>query len=192
MKKNSNNPKNESRKPTTPLQRVGQVGLSILNPFSDLAVIYRRGAKPTIEKLRLLAGLVTKKSDQPEADAVGTSWATAVAQSGRSVTQLISSYTRIQTAWWFLMFVSGGMALLLLVMILFTRGVPAETMARAGIATVLLASVSAVGFVKSLIATYRLWQLQQKRVSVTERGTFKDFLAETRWCRQVLTMGHFK
>ncbi|POP85042.1 conjugal transfer protein TraX, partial [Pseudomonas syringae pv. avii] len=43
----------------TPLRRAGHVGLSILNPFSDLAVIYRRGIKPTAQKLKLLKTLLT-------------------------------------------------------------------------------------------------------------------------------------
>lgn len=193
MKTESKESEDQARKADTPLRRAGHVGLSILNPFSDLVVIYRKAMKPAIEKLKLLTGLLTKADEQPDADPVGTSWHVAVARSGRSIEQLLSSYSRIRTAWWFLMVVTGCLSLILLALLLLANfSLPSSTFLRALTTLLVLVAVASWGFVKTLIATYRLWQLQEKRVSVAERGTFKDFLTETRWCRLVLTRGHIK
>ncbi|KPY43973.1 conjugal transfer protein TraX [Pseudomonas syringae] len=176
----------------TPLRRAGHVGLSILNPFSDLAVIYRRGIKPTAQKLKLLKTLLTPASATTEADAVGVSWSVAVARSGRTIEQLLTSYNRIRAAWWCLMMFSASLSVLLLAMLLANFSLPLSTFLRATVTLLALGAIASLGFVKTLIATYRLWQLQNRRVSVAERGTFNDFLAETRWCRLVLTRGHLK
>lgn len=49
--------------------------------------------------------------------------------------------------------------------------------------------LAATGFVQALVTSFRLWQLTEKRVSASEKGSFQDFLQETRWCRQVLSCG---
>ncbi|PHN70947.1 conjugal transfer protein TraX [Pseudomonas syringae] len=176
----------------TPLRRAGHVGLSILNPFSDLAGIYRRGIKPTAQKLKLLKTLLTPASATTEADAVGISWVQAVERSSRSVEQLVRSYQRIRAAWWCLMASGGALSLFLLIMLLLANlSLPSGTFLRAAVTLLLLMALASWGFAQTLIATYRLWQLRERRVSVAERGTFEDFLIENRWCRQVLTLGHF-
>ncbi|WP_189662943.1 conjugal transfer protein TraX, partial [Pseudomonas amygdali] len=177
----------------TPLRRAGHVGLSILNPFSDLAVIYRRGIKPTAQKLKLLKTLLSTASATTEADAVGVSWSVAVARSGRTIEQLLTFYNRIRAAWWCLMMFSASLSVLLLAMLLLANfSLPLSTFLRATVTLLALGAIASLGFVKTLIATYRLWQLQNRRVSVAERGTFNDFLIENRWCRLVLTRGHLK
>ena len=56
----------------SPLRRAGQVGLAILNPFSDLMVIYRTGIQPAVAKLRILraqlkrAGFITRDARRVE------------------------------------------------------------------------------------------------------------------------------
>ncbi|WP_162881318.1 conjugal transfer protein TraX [Pseudomonas coronafaciens] len=187
-----NNENRNKSKVTPPLRHAGQVSLAILNPLSDLTVIYRRGIKPSWEKLKLLKSLLTPTSATTDEDAVGVSWSVAVARSGRSIDQLLTAYSRIRTAWWCLLMVSISLSVLLLAMLLLANfSLPLSTFLRASAMLLVLGAVASLGFVKTLIATYRLWQLQEQRVSVAERGTFKDFLAETRWCRLVLTMGHF-
>ncbi|WP_117149933.1 conjugal transfer protein TraX [Pseudomonas coronafaciens] len=183
----------DDQQSVTPLRRAGHVGLSILNPFSDLAVLYRRGMKPAAQKLKLLKSLLTPTSATTEADAVGVSWSVAVARSGRSIDQLLTAYNRIRTAWWCLLMVSISLSVLLLAMLLLANfSLPLSTFLRATVTLLVLVSIASLGFVKTLVATYRLWQLQERRVSVAERGTFNDFLAETRWCRLVLTRGHLQ
>ncbi|HEJ9033294.1 TPA: conjugal transfer protein TraX [Serratia marcescens] len=92
--------------------------------------------------------------------------------------------------WWFLMLVCGGLALILSLMLLasFTT-LPGATLLRATIAALILVLLGAAGYVKALIATYRLWQLTTQRVSVEEKGTFEDFRSENRCCRQTVSLG---
>lgn len=74
-------------------------------------------------------------------------------------------------------------------LVLLAHGLPSGTLLRAVITILVLAGAGGLGFVKTLITTYRVWQLQERRVSESEGGTFKDFLTENHWGRQVLTLG---
>lgn len=143
-------------RPPTALKRARRLGLSLLNPLSDLGVIYRYGVRPVQERV---AGLQRR-------------------------------YACYRVLWWLLMVVCGVPAVILGLMLVMSRGeVPLIVLARAGVTWLLL---TASGFVQALAATYRLWQLQSRRVSREEKGTFRDFLAENRWCRQVLTLGWWR
>ncbi|KAA3532677.1 MULTISPECIES: conjugal transfer protein TraX [Pseudomonas syringae group] len=174
----------EDKKPRTPLRQAGSVGLSILNPFSDLAVLYRRGVKPGVGRLQQAWTLLNREKTPAES----LDWSRAVALSGKTPEQLHTNFRRIQVGWWFLMMSAGGLAIVLLAMVLLVQGLPGSTLLRAVQTTLVLASLSAAGFVKALIATYRLWQLQTRRVSESEGGTFRDFRAQNRWVRQVITL----
>lgn len=176
----------QKRVPVSTMRRAGQVGLSIINPFSDFVVIYRKGVQPTLKKLSLAREMLAQRP------AVGESlnWEEAVRRAGVSVEQLQKSYSRIRAVWWCLMTVTGVLSITLLGMLLVTQfNLPSGTLVRALLATVTLASLGGVGFVKVLGTNYRLWQLTERRVSEAEHGTFRDFIAESRWFRQVLTMG---
>ena len=170
---------------STPLQRVGHVGLSIINPFSDLGVIYRQGVQPTMGRLREAWARRNHQSVPSES----LDWAQAVACSGRTIEQLNTTFTRIRLTWWCLMVIGGGLALVLSGLVLLAHGLPSGTLLRAVITILVLAGAGGLGFVKTLITTYRVWQLQERRVSESEGGTFKDFLTENHWGRQVLTLG---
>lgn len=174
------------KKPVTPLRRAGQVGLDLLNPLSDLKVIYRTGVLPTAARFKLLHELLAERSTKRET----LNWAQAVERAGKPIEQLQKTYKIIRAAWWCLMAVPGALSIMLLLMLMATKlDLPSSIFLRAGMAILVLAVISSVGFVKALVATYRLWQLQEQRVSEEEGGTFKDFLSETRWCRQVLSLG---
>ena len=172
------------KKPNTPLQRVGHAGLSILNPFSDLGVIYRQGVQPTMGRLHQAWALLNHQSTPSES----LDWAQAVARTGKSIEQLNTAFTRIRLAWWCLMVIGGGLALVLSCLALLAHDLPSGTLLRAVITILVLTGAGGLGFVKTLITTYRLWQLQERRVSESEGGTFKDFLAENHWGRQVLML----
>lgn len=60
---------------------------------------------------------------------------------------------------------------------------------RVGCVTLVLALLSTTGFVQALASDCRLWQLNEKRVSASENGSFQAFLQETRWCRRLLSGG---
>ncbi len=175
------------KKPATPLRRAGRVGLSILNPFSDLGVIYRQGLRPTTGWVRQAWAMLK----QPSTPGPSLDWEQAVKASGKPVEHLQATFKRIRIAWWCVMVIGSGLALSLTVMVLLAQGLPTGTLLRAVMTILLLAGLGGVGFVKTLVATYRLWQLQTRRVSKLEGGTFQDFHAETRWFRKVLTLGQF-
>ncbi|HFN3899243.1 TPA: hypothetical protein ACRVWQ_003609 [Escherichia coli] len=48
------------------------------------------------------------------------------------------------------------------------------------------------GLSQSLIASFRLWQLRNRRVSQTEKGTFRHFLAESDWLSEATGIGKGK
>ncbi len=174
------------RRTVTPLQRAGRIGLDLINPFSDLVVIYRKGVLPSVDRFKLLHKILTHQPAAQES----LNWEQAVQRAGKPIEHLQKTFKAIRAAWWVLMAVTGGLAALLLLMMMITKlDLPSATLLRAGMALVVLACLSGVGFVKALIASYRLWQLQMRRVSEEEGGTFQHFLSETRWCRQVITLG---
>lgn len=172
------------KSPRTPLRQAGSIGLSILNPFSDVMVFYRRGVKPSANRLQQVWALLNREKKPAES----LDYARAIAATGKTPGQLQANFKRIRLGWWFLMMSAGGLAVVLLAMILIAQGLPGSTLFRAGLADVLLAGFSGIGFVKALIANYRLWQLQTRRVSECEGGTFRDFLAQNQWVRQVVTL----
>lgn len=179
--KNSESKPNEE-KTATPLKRAGSIGLSILNPFSDLFVIYRKGVKPTVGKTREAFALLKSQSAATES----LDWAQAVECSGKTAEQLATNFRRIKICWWSLMMLCGGIALMLLAMTLMNLDLPGDTLMRVAKTILLLAIFAGVAFVKTLTAVYRLWQLQARRVSEGEGGTFKDFLSQNKWLRLVL------
>lgn len=170
-----------AQKPTM-AKRVGQVGLSILNPFSDLAVIYRTGIKPVAVKLQILREQLKRNPASTEQ----LNWAEAVERSGRSVAQLKKAFRRKRMAWWSVMFVTGSLAVLLLLMTLANSSLPAMTITRAAITDLVLAAAALFSFVKVLDANYRLWQLASERVSLEECGTFLDYKVENDVWLQVM------
>lgn len=177
-------------RPPAALKRAGRLGLSLLNPLSDLGVIYRYGVRPVQERV---AWLQARIRAWRERERVSLTWAQAVAASGQPVARLQRRYAGYRVLWWLLMVACGGPAVILGLMLVMSRGeVPLIVLARAGVTWLLLTLLTASGFVQALAATYRLWQLQSRRVSREEKGTFRDFLAENRWCRQVLTLGWWR
>jgi hypothetical protein len=165
-----------------PWKRAGGVGLTILNPFSDLGVIYRKGVKPTVGRTREAFAFWKSQSASTEL----LDWAQAVERSGKTAEQLATNFRRIKICWWSLMMLCGGIALMLLAMMLMNLDLPGDTLMRVAKTILLLAIFAGVAFVKALTAVYRLWQLQTRRVSESEGGTFKDFLSQNKWLRLVL------
>jgi hypothetical protein len=172
----------DEKKTGMPLKRAGSIGLTILNPFSDLGVIYRKGVKPTVDRAREAFAFLKSQSASSES----LDWAQAVERSGKTVEQLATNFRRIKICWWSLMMLCGGIALMLLAMMLLNLNLPGDTLMRVAKTILLLAIFAGVSFVKTLTAVYRLWQLQTRRVSEGEGGTFKDFLSQNKWLRLVL------
>jgi hypothetical protein len=170
-------------------RRVVRVGLAFINPFSDLAVIYRTGIKPLGVKLEVLREQLVRlrvmRKAKPQEQ---LNWTQAVQRSGRPIEQLLIAFRRKRITAWLVMVAAGSIAFLLLLMILYTSAsLTLGTIYRAAIADAVLASIATLSMVKVLETNYRLWQLASRRVSLEEQGTFQDYSAETDMWLQVMT-----
>lgn len=58
---------------------------------------------------------------------------------------------------------------------------------RVGVMSLALLALSALLFVKTMVCTWRLWQLREGRLSPQERGSFMNFVAEQGWFISTLT-----
>ncbi len=75
----------------------------------------------------------------------------------------------------------------LMAMILLTAStLPSMTFWRAIIFVVIFAALASLAALKVVICQYRLWQLQQRRVSDEEGGRFSDFLHHAHWIKDAL------
>lgn len=170
-------------------RRVGKVGLAIINPFSDLAVIYRTGIKPLGVKMGVLHEQVARlRALRKNTSRESLTWAQAVACTGQSVEQLQAGFRRLRRIWWLLMVGISPVAVFLLLNILLTASsLPVQTLLRAIAVDAALATLAMLSVAKVLNNDYRLWQLASRRVSIEEQGTFQDYTAEHRIWRQVVT-----
>lgn len=168
----------------TPLQRVGRVGLDILNPLSDLKVLYG-GVKPTLSRLSDLR----ERLRRPKAAQASLTWAQAVESSGQSVEQLARGYRRSRYLNWSVMMLTGGLSLTLLGLLAAVGfDLPETPMHRAVITLFVLTTFCAVSLTKVLKTNYRLWQLTHQRVSLDEGGTFAHYKAENKIWLQLVTI----
>lgn len=159
--------------------------LAIINPMSDLKFIYRHALRPVVEKLRHLR---KKKSAGDEAyTGAPLSFSQAVAQSGKSVDELMRHYRSSRSFWWVLMVLAGGLAIILMLLLLAgSHGLPLSTFLRATGIELIFLSGAAVGAVKTAEATWHLWQLSARRVSVADGGTFGEFWSANHGYRSVI------
>ncbi|MGK2894455.1 conjugal transfer protein TraX [Klebsiella michiganensis] len=58
---------------------------------------------------------------------------------------------------------------------------------RVGVICLALLALTALLFVKTMVCTWRLWQLREGRLSPQERGGFMNFVAEQGWFISTLT-----
>lgn len=119
-------------------------------------------------------------------------WSQAVADSGVSPARLANNLRISRWIWWWLMWVTC-LPVMGFFMMLIASGSSISGIGwlRVGCVMLVLMLLSITGFVQSLSMSYRLWQLTEKRVSASEKGSFRHFLHETRWCRTVLCGGLF-
>lgn len=178
----------ENKKPDaeapTPLRRVARVGLSVINPFSDFAVIYRTMIKPVATKLVTLSNLLTGDAQARES----LTWAQAVACSGLSADQLLSLFRVKRRLWWLLMVTAGFFAIALSLMILAAGDLPGQVLLRAVVMAAVTAMLAIGSSLKVLSFNFRLWQLVKRRVSLEEGGSFQHYQAEENVGLQVVTI----
>lgn len=118
----------------------------------------------------------------------GLTWEEALQASHRSADELDRCFRRRRTVWRFCGWSLLAIALFLCGMLFAASSLPQTTFIRV-IATLMM-TLSGVVLCTSraLIVTYRLWQLHERKVSESEKGTFRDFLADHNgWRNATLT-----
>lgn len=172
-------------------KRAGWIALNFFTPASEIKNVARytgNSASRLWERLRVVTS-GHKAGDYRPAD-----WSQAVADCGLSAEMLARNFRINRWLWWSLMWLTCLPAVGMLAMCLLAAasgGISGTGWLRIGCVFLVLFMMSATSFVQALAASYRLWQLAEKRVSASEKGSFKDYLSESRWCRQVLSAGLF-
>ena len=153
--------------------------IAVVNPVSDFKYFYKTAVLPLVSNLKKLSGLLRSKSSTEN---VQMNWAQAVAATGLSVRELESTYRTRRIIWWSVMFLSALFALPLTGMIIvgsFKGALPLAVLIKAVSSAAVLSALCFACFSQVMSATYRLWQLTQKRVSSQEKGEFKYFWKES-------------
>lgn len=170
-------------------KRVGWMVLNLFIPAWEAASVTRHAGR-NVSRLWHRIREVTAGSGAGDYRPEG--WSQAVADSGLSASRLARNYRISRWFWWGLMWLTGLPAIGFLLMLLAAgSSVSGTGWLRVGCVLLVLALLAVTGFVQALAVSYRLWQLVEKRVSASEEGSFRSFLHEARWCRQVLSGGLF-
>lgn len=168
-------------------KRAGWLTLNIFVPASDIAGMARytgRNLSRLWQRLRDVTAGRGAGSYRPD------SWSQAVADTGLPAERLARNFRISRWFWWSLMWLTGLPATgFMLMLISAGSSVSGTGWLRVGCVLLVMMMLAATGFVQALAVSYRLWQLTEKRVSEAEAGSFRDFLQETHWCRQVLSGG---
>ena len=108
----------------------------------------------------------------------------AVAYSGLSPQQLIAKFRLLKRFWWVIAAITLLMTPVLAIMIaLSAPALPGATLIRACTFVAIFAALASIASLKVVTSQYRLWQLQHRRLSVEEGGTFENFRSATRWIK---------
>lgn len=189
MEKNANQNGGQKKAPVVIAKRAGWLALNIFVPASDVSHMFCYTVRNTARLWRRIREVTSGRSarDYRPAD-----WSQAVTDSGLPPSRLRRNFRINLCIWWGLMWLTGLPAVgFLLMLIAAGHDVSATGWLRIGCVLLVLGLISATGFTQALGVSYRLWQLEERRVSASEQGSFHDFLRETRWCRRVLSAGLF-
>lgn len=163
-------------------KRAGWIALNVFLPAWEVASWSRHAGRNVS---RLWQRLREVTAGRGAGDYRPATWSQAVEDTG-----LARNFRIGRWFWWGLMWFTGLPAAgFLLMLVAAGSGISGTGWLRVGCVLLVLVMLAATGFVQALAVSYRLWQLSEKRVSAEERGSFRDFLQETRWCRVVLSGG---
>lgn len=170
-------------------KRAGWIALNILVPASEVSQVFRYTGK-NFTRLWHRIRDITARSE--EGGYCPSDWSQAVKDSGLPPERLRKNFIVSKWIWWILMWLTG-LPTLGCLLILFAAGHDVNLLGwlRIGSVLLVLALISATGFIQTLKVMFRLWQLQEQRVSASEKGAFKNFLSEVRWARAVLSAGFY-
>lgn len=168
-------------------KRVGWIALNVVLPAWEVSSVTRHAGRNVSRLWQRLREITAGRGagDHRPAD-----WSQAVADSGLAPARLARNLRVSRWIWWGLMWLTGlPVTGFLLMLAAAGSSIGGTGWVRVGCVMLVLLLLAATGFVQALATSYRLWQLTEKRVSASEKGSFQDFLQETRWCRQVLSGG---
>ncbi|MEQ9927987.1 conjugal transfer protein TraX [Pectobacterium parvum] len=176
-------------KKSTITKRVGWILINVFLPAWEVSNMTRHAGSNVSRLWQRIREVTTVRGD---ADYRPADWAQAVADSGIAPARLARNFRISRWFWWGLMWLTGLPTVGFLLMLMAAgSSVSGTGWLRVSCVLLVLMLLSGAGFVQALSANYRLWQLTEKRVSMSEGGSFRAFLQETRWCRQVLSNGLF-
>jgi len=184
-------PAAEVKKTRFMTKRAGWIVLNLITPASEIKSMARYTGSSAY---RLWERLREVTSGRKAGDYRPADWSQAIADSGLSAEMLVRNFRINRWLWWSLMWLTCLPAAGLLIMCLLAAtsgGISGTGWLRLSCVLLVLFMMAATSFVQVLAASYRLWQVTEKRVSASEKGSFKHFLNESRWCRQVLSAGLF-
>ncbi|HHD7482033.1 TPA: conjugal transfer protein TraX [Klebsiella oxytoca] len=160
------------------------LSVSIFTPINDMR---RVGADVSHSLKTSVSRLKAFRRQAHEEKREKLTFEQAVQASGYSLPQLLWKYRFLKRLWW----VFAGLFLVLtpvlMTMILLTAStLPPLTFWRAMIFVLIFAALASLAALKVVICQYRLWQLQQRRVSDEEGGRFSDFRRHSHWIKDAL------
>lgn len=163
----------DEKKPAPRLRRIGDIGINLFAPLAETRWMLRSCRHMLDQHKTRLKRLMPDR--QPESPVCMT-WEEAVRASGLTVDELDRRLRRRRMFWrtgfWLMMIP----VLLLCGMALAATALPVITLIRILVCLLLMNTIAALCASKALIASYRLWQLNERRVSEDEQGTFPDYL----------------
>lgn len=188
MKDNDSAVREDGAKPARlTAKRAGWIALNVVLPAWEVTSVARHAGRNVS---RLWQRLREVTAGRGGGDYRPADWSQAVADSGMAPARLARNFRVSRWIWWGLMWLTGLPAAGFLLMLMAAGGSVSGTgWLRVGCVVMVLLLLAATGFVQALKASYRLWQLTERRVSASENGSFQAYLQETRWCRQVLSGG---
>lgn len=182
--------KSDGKKARITPKRLGWFALNVFVPASEMNGVARYTGRNVLRLWQRIREVTAGRNDT---DYRPCDWSQAVADSGLSPARLERNFRVSRWLWWGLMWLTGLPALGFLALLLTAGGSISGTgWLRIGCVLLVMLLLAATGFVQVLAASYRLWQLTEKRVSESEEGSFQAFLQETRWHRLVLSCGLLK
>ncbi|MDW1257216.1 conjugal transfer protein TraX [Klebsiella pneumoniae] len=160
------------------------LSVSIFTPINDMRRMgsdVSQSVKTSISRLKAFRRQVREEKREK------LTFEQAVQASGYSLPQLLWKYRFLKRLWWVVAGLFLVLTPVLMSMILLTAStLPPMTFWRAIIFVVIFAALASLAALKVVICQYRLWQLQQRRVSDEEGGRFSDFLHHAHWIKDAL------
>jgi len=178
----------DTRKPSL-LKRAGKgawFGLNLLLPLSETRRMATTAGASVRNHLARARRPATAKAPHDDVPAQ-LSFAEAVAASGQTRAALQTRFYRRKCLSLTLTALPVMAVTALLTLTVLSGGPSPWLLLRVGVISLALLALTGLLFVKTLVCTWRLWQLREGRLSPAERGGFTDFVHERGWFISTLT-----